>query len=94
MGVMVLVGIASLGGLFMVAFLVALSHEEAHPKRRPAESFLILPSNPVARPHIVRSALAKSVPMTSTLRTPLQTRESSVRRRSLDAEPQQRVQAR
>jgi hypothetical protein len=79
MGVMVLVGIASLGGLFMVAFLVALSHEEAHPKRRP---------------HIVRSALAKSVPMTSTLRTPLQTRESSVRRRSLDAEPQQRVQAR
>jgi hypothetical protein len=95
MGVMVLVGIASLGGLFMVAFLVAISHKGARPAPAAAESLLILASKPVARPHLVRSATPKTVTMTRTLKTPVVvTPGSSVRRRSADARPQQRIQAR
>lgn len=94
MAVMVLVGIASLGGLFMVVFLVAISYDGARPKPAHEESFVILASKPVAGPQLVRSAFAKTVPMTRTVRTPVQTAEPSVRGRSADSGPEQRVQAR
>jgi hypothetical protein len=89
MAVMVLVGIASLGALFMVAFLVMIDRGGAHRRWANKESLTMLPPKPRVGPRVVQSASRRK-----TLRMPLRTQTGSVPPRPLNERSQGRVQAR
>ncbi len=93
MAVMVLVGAASLGALFMVAFLVALSRDGRRPMPHREESFMVLEGHLKPGPRLVPGISTAPLLVRKTLRTPLEPWASSTRNQVAD-EPRQTRQAR
>ncbi len=89
MAVMALVGIASLGAVFMVMFLVAITPHRKHYEPYVEDSFLAPECNPTSGLRLVPSTFPNK-----TYRMPVTTPACATRRRSPAAEQEQRIQAR